>query len=312
MARATTLIGGLAPALATIASALLALLPAAARPLRPLDADLSRYLNRNRLLLTFAPSPADSRCAKQRAAIDGKSAGFKERDVIRFDVFENDTSRRGGEPLLVSDANALRQEFHVAAGQFKIVLVDKDGRTIYSATRPAPAPTLLAAIDATTVRRDELLARRTKGVAGSKASSAAKTALPPRPDKRLTPEQVVRFQMEALQHNDVPKPDSGIAITFGFASPENRQATGPLEHFTQIVKSPAYLPMLTCKKIVYEPVVTNGETASQRVRIIAADGARITYVFLLSLQKEGEYAGCWMNDGCVRDDAEDQNHRFDA
>jgi len=150
------------------------------------------------------------------------------------------------------------------------------------------------------------------GPTAAARKAAAKIVLPPRPDKRLTPDQVVKFQMEALQHNDVPKPDSGIATTFAFASPQNRLATGPLDHFTQIVKAPAYLPMLNCKKITYDPIMIEDESAQQRVHIIAADGSRIAYIFMLSRQKDGPYAGCWMNDGCVREDSDTESHRFDA
>ena len=146
----------------------------------------------------------------------------------------------------------------------------------------------------------------------SAARKAARVTLPTRPDKRLTPDQVVKIQMEALQHNDVPKPDSGIATTFAFASPQNKSVTGPLDHFALIVKGPAYLPMLNCRKITYDKVVIDGDTARQRVHIVAADNTRITYVFELSLQKDGAYAGCWMNDGCIRDDSEADSHRFDA
>ncbi len=133
-----------------------------------------------------------------------------------------------------------------------------------------------------------------------------------RPNRQLRPDQVVKIQMSALQHNDVPKPDTGITTTFAFASPQNRLATGPLSHFTEIVKAPAYFPMLNCKTVTYELISINGDTAQQRVHIVSANGERITYVFMLSRQQDGVYAGCWMNDGCVRDDAGEQLHRFDA
>ena len=124
-----------------------------------------------------------------------------------------------------------------------------------------------------------------------------------KPNKNLAPAQVVKIQMEALQHNDAPHPNAGIETTFAFASPENKQATGPLEHFITIVKAPAYLPMLNCKSVTYDPIMVDGETAKQRVHIVAADGTSITYLFMLSRQTDGPFAGCWMNDGCVREEA---------
>src|SRR3984957_18998229 len=75
------------------------------------------------------------------------------------------------------------------------------------------------------------------------ASGLAQVAdLKPKPE--LSPEQVVQYQAEALQHNDEPKPDAGIERAFRFASPSNKQVTGPVENFARIVKSPAYAPLL--------------------------------------------------------------------
>src|SRR5438309_2031919 len=64
------------------------------------------------------------------------------------------------------------------------------------------------------------------------------------PSPQLTPDQVVRVQMEAMKHNDRPAHDAGIAKTFKFASPQNREQTGPLDKFIAMVKNPVYAPML--------------------------------------------------------------------
>ena len=64
----------------------------------------------------------------------------------------------------------------------------------------------------------------------------------PRPE--LTPQDVVRLVIEALQHNSETPYDEGIRVTFNFASPTNRHATGPLQRFIEMVKSPQYRPML--------------------------------------------------------------------
>ena len=50
----------------------------------------------------------------------------------------------------------------------------------------------------------------------------------PDPSPEWTPAEVIRMQVEALQNNDTPSPDTGIATAFRFASPGNRAATGPL------------------------------------------------------------------------------------
>ena len=279
----------------------------------PHAADLSRYRNRNRLLLIFAPSASDSRYARQSASLDGKDAGLTERDVVRFDVFQSGVSRRGGSMLSAEEAGSLRRDFQVEKGRFKILMLDKDGHRAFSADRPATARELFLLIDNTPLRRYEARSRKKSPSGAAFDKIGIGTALlPAHPNKHLTPEQVVKIQMEALQHNDTPAPDAGIATTFDFASPQNKQATGPLDHFALIVKSPAYARMLNCKKITYDPILVEDEKAQQRVHIVAADGSKITYIFMLSLQKDGPFAGCWMNDGCVRDDSDAEQHRFDA
>ena len=48
------------------------------------------------------------------------------------------------------------------------------------------------------------------------------------PDPALSPAEVIAIQLSALQANDTPGPDAGIAQTFAFAHPDNRRVTGPL------------------------------------------------------------------------------------
>ena len=119
--------------------------------------------------------------------------------------------------------------------------------------------------------------------------------LTPRPE--LTPEQVVQYQVTALQHNDDPKLDAGIERAFRFASPSNKQVTGPLDNFVRIVKSPLYSPMLnSLSSLIVGSELKDGQ-AKIAVKIVAADGRHVTYVFVLSKQNEGEFDNCWMTDG---------------
>jgi hypothetical protein len=121
-----------------------------------------------------------------------------------------------------------------------------------------------------------------------------------KPDPALGADAVVRIVMTALQQNDAQ--DSGIEITFRFASPGNKQFTGPLAHFKQLIKSPGYAPMLDCKSIEYGKIHIDGDNAVQGVRIIDSSGTAIVYIFQLARQADGEFKGCWMTDGVVRFD----------
>ena len=121
----------------------------------------------------------------------------------------------------------------------------------------------------------------------------------PEPSPDLSPEAVVRIQVEALQANDEPHDDAGIATAFRFASPGNRAATGPLARFSAMVHGPAYRDLLGSERATYGPMVFEGDEAAQAVTLVHADGRRALYVFALSRQRGGPYDGCWMTDAVV-------------
>lgn len=122
----------------------------------------------------------------------------------------------------------------------------------------------------------------------------------PQPDPKLAPEQVIAIQLEALQKNDAK--DSGIRIAFRFASPSNKEMTGPIERFILLVKNPAYSPMLNYKKAERDAIIVSDDVARQRVVLTTENGERAIYIFTLSKQKSGEFKDCWMTDGVERVD----------
>lgn len=130
------------------------------------------------------------------------------------------------------------------------------------------------------------------------AGSDKRDAPQPRPDFR--PQDVVTFQLIAFQHNDEPTPNSGIARAFIFASPANKAATGPLRRFIPLVLSPLYRSLLNHESAELGPITARDGTARQLVKIFAADGGVSVYLFILSLQKDGPHAGCWMTDSVLK------------
>jgi len=120
----------------------------------------------------------------------------------------------------------------------------------------------------------------------------------PHPD--LSPAEVIRIQIEALGKNDSPHENAGIEIAFRFASPTNKHATGPLERFIQIARSPAYRPMLNHRAAEYDELQTRGDEAVQPVILTTEAGEQIGYTFFLSKQRGGPFDACWMTDGVIR------------
>lgn len=148
--------------------------------------------------------------------------------------------------------------------------------------------------------------------AGLFTPAQAQVASSHRPSPSLTPGEVVAIQLEALRTNDELEGDQGIALVFQFASPANRTITGPLDRFIELVKTPEYRPMLNHRRAEPGPLITSGDLAEQRVVITAARGEEITYVFVLSRQRAGAYAGCWMTEGVLRETEEDRRLPWDV
>ena len=111
------------------------------------------------------------------------------------------------------------------------------------------------------------------------------------PAPELGPDEVVRIQLEALRANDAS--DRGIATCFRFASPSNKQVTGPLQRFATMIKQGAYALMLAYANIDYEPIEVVEDRARQRVHLTGG-GIVGTYVLYLSRQQHKACKGCWM------------------
>ena len=115
------------------------------------QSDLSQYRNKNRLLLVFAPSKADPRWQAQNSLLAGSAAAFKERYLRRFDYLEH-----GGDK-----GAALRTRYGVKSGQFRVLLIGKDGYVASGSPTPMSLPALTQQIDRMPMRREEM--RRAEG-----------------------------------------------------------------------------------------------------------------------------------------------------
>ena len=116
------------------------------------------------------------------------------------------------------------------------------------------------------------------------------------PSAALTPADVVRAQLAALATND-PATDDGVRRTFLFASPQNRQVTGPAERFVTLVKNPAYAPLVGARQASLLDARRDGDAYEALVEVVAADGTKRRFVFQLGLQGDGPFKGCWMTEG---------------
>ena len=122
------------------------------------------------------------------------------------------------------------------------------------------------------------------------------------PNASLSASDVVKAQLSAFQNNDAPTPDAGIAIAFTYASPGNRQFTGPLSNFTAMLRQ-GYPELLNHRS--HRLVKERLEAHQATIAVIIESRSRevFNYVFHLSLQYGEECRGCWMTDSVVRESA---------
>ena len=114
------------------------------------------------------------------------------------------------------------------------------------------------------------------------------------PDPSITPEEVVAIQMKALQFNDNPVADFGIAQTWNFAHPRNRAATGPLQRFATMLKGAAYGTMLNHASHRIVPQAGDGSRASFDVFMETNKGRMLHFMWAVELVDGGEFDNCWM------------------
>ena len=119
----------------------------------------------------------------------------------------------------------------------------------------------------------------------------------PAPSPKLGPSEVVRIQVEALRKNSLL--NEGIELTYRFASAGNKRFTGPLSHFTEMVRSAPYDRLINHFDARYDPVAVSGSQAYQRVTITNVAGEEAVYVWVLSRQGEGKFKDCWMTDAVI-------------
>jgi len=131
----------------------------------------------------------------------------------------------------------------------------------------------------------------------------ATLAAQPRPQPGLTPGEVIRTVVEALQNRNSPSPNAGIFTVYQFASPANRASTGPYGNFLRLVKVPGFDPLFSGHADSYGPLIVTGDHAEQKVCFRVAGGRVVWFLFVVtrqnSQQTRGRCTGCWMVDGVV-------------
>ncbi len=122
---------------------------AAILPALAAEDPLASYRGKTRLLVVLAASDTDAELKAQRRFYTSEKEGNRERDLVIVEAL--DGTDLGG---------TLRRRFEVPAGEFRAILVGKDGGVKLRSASPIPSDKLFAEIDAMPMRQDE--ARKTR------------------------------------------------------------------------------------------------------------------------------------------------------
>ncbi len=138
----------------------LALIPAAA----PAQQTLSTLVDRNRVLLIFTPTALDGRYGEQFEAFNHHEADLRARDLIVIPLVQQpgpanlSPALHALQPPHISDDEQLtiRRRFHIAASDFTVILLGKDGGEKLRSTIPVTIARLNRTIDAMPMRKEEM------------------------------------------------------------------------------------------------------------------------------------------------------------
>ena len=115
------------------------------------------------------------------------------------------------------------------------------------------------------------------------------------PNSNIKPSEVVKIQLLGLQNNNEIFNDSGIEQTWNFAHPMNKQATGPLDRFKEMLKSNNYQMMINHISHTITQVRRGDDWV--QFEVIILDKEKIYHKFNWQVEKfieDGPLKDCWL------------------
>ena len=116
-----------------------------------------------------------------------------------------------------------------------------------------------------------------------------------KPNNEIEPIQVVKIQLRGLKNNNELYKDAGIEQTWEFAHPKNKNVTGPLENFKDMLKGDSYSMLLNHIEHKVKQISVSETMASFEVTVL--DDKKRYYKFKWIVEKyvkDGPLKGCWL------------------
>lgn len=118
--------------------------------------DMNDFRWKNRMVVLFAPDAEHPDAVAVLQEVDSYPSEFLDRDMLLVTAFETGRGSVAGKPLTSGAVAALRKEYGVADGAFRLLLIGKDGGVKLDRTESVRLSELFALIDTMPMRRREM------------------------------------------------------------------------------------------------------------------------------------------------------------
>lgn len=116
------------------------------------------YQGKKRALIVFAPSDQHPGFTRQKAAVNGARTAISDRDVVVLYIAGSSLAVEFGNKPGMSP-QSLRSLYRTGEGAFRVLLLDKEGRTRVDTGSVLSASDILSEIDKVPMRRDSVRQR---------------------------------------------------------------------------------------------------------------------------------------------------------
>tara|TARA_A100001015_G_scaffold169594_1_gene188522 strand:+ start:3813 stop:4268 length:456 start_codon:yes stop_codon:yes gene_type:complete len=112
-----------------------------------------------------------------------------------------------------------------------------------------------------------------------------------KPNKTLSPYDVVEVQLKALKNND--SQDRGIRQTWLFAHPDNKKVTGPYERFRIMIYGEQYKYLINHSSYKIRLITNSPNSFVYRIEILSKKKKLIFYEWHVQKGNDVNCEGCW-------------------
>ena len=116
-----------------------------------------------------------------------------------------------------------------------------------------------------------------------------------KPNTNLDNFEVLMIQLNSLKNNNKPYKDAGIEQTWEFAHPNNKEITGPLDKFKEMIYSESYKILISHENSEITILKENKDTSIFKVIVLTKNKEKYYYIWQIEkVLLEGNFKNCWM------------------